>query len=114
MQKFEGRYCQTGFDSEKRNFSINEIQQFLNNGHHGSLQVTEYTINGHIYKSVVLYSLSIDKNNSPKMLEDKIILPTFFQRIYLEDSFSGNPHEAIPVDVIISPEHIDFVNIYKD
>jgi hypothetical protein len=101
----KGRYSKTNSinDIEYKDFTLEEIQRFLQDGNHrGFMSLSGFTING---RQVFASGLTLwDAQHAPIEKDGKLVVPTYFRRSVLGDLFGqGDPDESIQVEAIVDP-----------
>lgn len=103
-------YISNDKEQIKKEWTLSDIKELLNENHIGMFILSEYQIEGVKY---IASGLQFDKSSVPYQKNNKIILPTFFKRYQLCNQVNGDPEDMIKVNVEINPEKIMLTAITK-
>lgn len=98
-----------GFGSEEKSLTVEQATQMIKEGYRGMLSFFgTYQIDGLNYHAS---ALSVGDDTFIYEQNEKLVIPTYFQKKYLGNYNEGDQEEKVLVDVIIDPKEVEMLQL---
>lgn len=114
--KIKGRYSEDNMNAEQGEWTVNEIQEFIQNNHHAMLHLSGYHLDTEEFYAHA-NALTLFENETEIFEENgKIVIPTYFREYKLPTKYrTGDDDRLVKVNCLINPEdEMLYITIVKN